>query len=123
MARQAEKTCAACGRLFAPRRKWRRVWDEVRYCSSSCRRRRPGPVDRALERAILELLAGRPRGESICPSEAARSVRAKDWRPLLEPARRAARRLANDGRIEITQGSKRVDPGRFRGPVRLRLTP
>ena len=31
------KTCAACGRPFAWRRKWARVWHEVRYCSDWCR--------------------------------------------------------------------------------------
>ncbi|WP_343082204.1 DUF2256 domain-containing protein [Ostreiculturibacter nitratireducens] len=31
------KTCAACGRPFAWRRKWARVWNEVRYCSDRCR--------------------------------------------------------------------------------------
>jgi len=32
------KTCAACGRPFAWRKKWARVWDEVKYCSDRCRR-------------------------------------------------------------------------------------
>ena len=32
------KTCARCGRPFAWRKKWERVWDEVRYCSERCRR-------------------------------------------------------------------------------------
>ncbi|WP_308917389.1 DUF2256 domain-containing protein [Jannaschia sp. LMIT008] len=31
------KDCAACGRPFAWRRKWAKVWDEVRYCSDRCR--------------------------------------------------------------------------------------
>jgi hypothetical protein len=31
------KPCAACGRPFAWRKKWERVWDEVRYCSDRCR--------------------------------------------------------------------------------------
>ncbi|MGJ4926721.1 DUF2256 domain-containing protein [Bradyrhizobium sp. HKCCYLS2038] len=31
------KTCAACGRSFAWRRKWARDWDEVKYCSDRCR--------------------------------------------------------------------------------------
>jgi hypothetical protein len=35
-----EKTCLHCGRPFAWRRKWARVWDEVRYCSDACRRGR-----------------------------------------------------------------------------------
>jgi hypothetical protein len=32
-----EKICAQCGRPFAWRRKWERVWEEVRYCSDRCR--------------------------------------------------------------------------------------
>ena len=32
-----EKTCATCGRPFTWRKKWARVWDEVRYCSDRCR--------------------------------------------------------------------------------------
>lgn len=32
------KPCAQCGRPFTWRRKWERVWDEVRYCSDACRR-------------------------------------------------------------------------------------
>lgn len=35
-----EKICAACGRPFAWRKKWARVWDEVKYCSERCRRER-----------------------------------------------------------------------------------
>ncbi|WP_397544724.1 DUF2256 domain-containing protein [Roseovarius salis] len=34
------KTCAVCGRPFAWRRKWAKVWHEVRYCSQRCRRNR-----------------------------------------------------------------------------------
>lgn len=34
------RTCASCGRPFAWRRKWKRVWEEVRYCSDRCRRTR-----------------------------------------------------------------------------------
>ncbi|MBU9699925.1 DUF2256 domain-containing protein [Rhodobacteraceae bacterium HSP-20] len=31
------KTCACCGRPFVWRKKWEKVWDEVRYCSDRCR--------------------------------------------------------------------------------------
>lgn len=31
------KICAQCGRPFTWRKKWERVWDEVRYCSDRCR--------------------------------------------------------------------------------------
>ncbi len=31
------KTCRACGRPFAWRRKWRAVWSEVTTCSERCK--------------------------------------------------------------------------------------
>lgn len=31
------KNCLACGRPFAWRKKWEKVWDEVRFCSDKCR--------------------------------------------------------------------------------------
>jgi len=31
------KTCAACGLPFTWRKKWEKVWDEVKYCSDRCR--------------------------------------------------------------------------------------
>jgi hypothetical protein len=42
-----EKLCAACGRPFAWRNKWERVWDEVRFCSDACR---TGKRDSAIAR-------------------------------------------------------------------------
>jgi len=36
----AQKTCATCGRPFVWRKKWAKVWDEVRYCSDRCRSQR-----------------------------------------------------------------------------------
>ena len=33
-----EKPCAACGRPFTWRKKWAKVWEEVRYCSERCKR-------------------------------------------------------------------------------------
>ncbi|TVP69054.1 MAG: DUF2256 domain-containing protein [Rhodobacteraceae bacterium] len=32
-----QKTCVQCGLPFAWRKKWAKVWDEVRYCSDRCR--------------------------------------------------------------------------------------
>ncbi len=100
------------------RKAWARTWDDVRYCSQSCRRQRPTPADAALEEAILRLLADRTG--TICPSEAARVVDADGWRDLMEPARRAARRLVAAGEVEITQGGRVVDPSTARGPIRIR---
>ncbi|MBV9076027.1 MAG: DUF2256 domain-containing protein [Methylobacteriaceae bacterium] len=44
MTRKADlptKICRTCGRPFAWRKKWERVWEEVRYCSERCRRAGP----------------------------------------------------------------------------------
>jgi hypothetical protein len=105
---------------MAWRKRWEQNWDEVRYCSDACRRRRVRPVDRDLEAAIVDLLAHRAGGASICPSEAARAVGGEDWRDLMEPARAAARRLQTDGRVVIQQGGRPVDPSTAKGPIRIR---
>ena len=101
------------------RRKWARRGQRPTYCSERCRRYRLGPVDRALEEAITSLLRQRPANATICPSEAARQVCPRDWRPLMEPARMAARRLAAADRIRVLQKGRAVDPSRARGAIRL----
>lgn len=117
---RSPKTCAVCGRTIEWRAKWAANWADVRHCSDGCRRRRLDEADRDLERAIESLLDSRARTATICPSEAARVVGGEDWRPLMEPARMAARRLVAAGRLEITQGGRVVDPSRASGPIRLR---
>ncbi|MDQ0768676.1 hypothetical protein QF031_001425 [Pseudarthrobacter defluvii] len=77
-------------------------------------------VERQLEAKILELLAARASTSTICPSDAARAVGGDDWRPLMEPARQAARRLVEAGQVHITQGGSVVDPATAKGPIRIR---
>jgi hypothetical protein len=102
------------------RKAWSANWDEVRYCSQRCRRHRLTPTDTGLEEAILALLAARPATASICPSEAARVTGGENWRPLMEPARAAARRLVARGEVVITQRGRVVDPSTAKGPIRIR---
>jgi hypothetical protein len=120
MAEHASKTCVRCGREITWRAKWAKNWPSVKYCSDACRKKKVQPVDSALEAAIVELLAGRARDASICPSEAARHVGGETWRELMEPARMAARRLVERGEVQITQGGQVVDPSRAKGPIRIR---
>ncbi|MCM1983378.1 DUF2256 domain-containing protein [Lyngbya confervoides] len=40
-----EKQCQVCGRPFSWRKKWADCWEEVKYCSERCRRRRQKPID------------------------------------------------------------------------------
>lgn len=115
-----------CGRTITWRKKWERNWDEVRYCSDTCRRRRLRPIDDALEAVIVELLEARSRAATICPSEAARAAAAaegitgEEWRQLMGPARDAARRLVASGLVEIVQRGVVVDPSTAKGAIRIR---
>ncbi|GAA4709292.1 DUF3253 domain-containing protein [Nocardioides conyzicola] len=77
-------------------------------------------VDSRLQRTILDLLADRRPGATICPSDAARSVGGADWRPLMDPARAAAQRLVDAGEVVVTQRGQVVDLATARGPVRIR---
>ncbi len=49
-------------------------------------------------------------------------MRPDDWRPLMERARVAARRLVAAGEVEITQKGQVVDPSTAKGPIRVRRT-
>ncbi|MBN9793416.1 hypothetical protein DMP17_33240 [Pseudonocardia sp. TMWB2A] len=118
-----EKSCVVCGRRIEWRRKWADDWEQVRYCSQGCRRRKVRPVDTELESAITGLLDRRKGGATICPSEAARAVDPDGWRDLMEPARMAARRLVDAGRVEIVQSGRVVDPSTAKGPIRIRRVP
>lgn len=73
-----------------------------------------------LERTILDLLAQRAEGATICPSEAARAVGGEQWREQMDAAREAARRLVAAGEVHITQGGQVVDPDDLHGPIRIR---
>ena len=77
----------------------------------------------AAERAILDLLARRDPGKTICPSDAARALGGDDgFRPLMPLVREAAGALVATGRIEVTQRGRPVDLATARGAIRLRLT-
>ena len=121
----ASKVCCVCGRHFGWRKKWAATWDQVRYCSSACRRRGLRPIDRRLEIELLTFLAQQAAGTTICPSDLARRLEHDEtrWRPLLESIRMAARRLCHAGRAEILQSGRRVDPDEARGPIRIRQLP
>jgi hypothetical protein len=79
------------------------------------------PDDAAAQQAILELLAARAPGATICPSEAARRLAGDDdFQPLMPRVRDAAQRLVERGAIEVTQRGEPVELATARGPIRLR---
>ncbi|WP_375400413.1 DUF3253 domain-containing protein [uncultured Amnibacterium sp.] len=116
----SEKVCGVCGRRIEWRAAWARDWAAVTTCSAACRRAGVGPADRVLEQRIRKLLAARAASATICPSDVARAVAPDDWRALMEPVRRAARRLVAAGEVDITQGGRIVDPSTAKGPIRIR---
>jgi hypothetical protein len=73
-----------------------------------------------LERTMMRLLEARAATSTICPSEVARAVGGAAWRDLMDPVREVARRLVDEGRVEVTQGGEVVDPVAARGPIRIR---
>lgn len=80
-------------------------------------------IDQRLEATILDLLGRLDATSTICPSDAARAVGGdaeESWRNLMEPSRRAARRLVDRGEVVITQGGRMVDPSTATGPIRIR---
>ena len=70
------------------------------------------------ETAILNLLAKRTPGATICPSEAARVLEREDWRARMDEVRGAGIRLADEGRLAVLQGGEAVDPMTAKGPIR-----
>ncbi|WP_255182694.1 DUF3253 domain-containing protein [Rhodococcus sp. WWJCD1] len=77
-------------------------------------------TDKELEDKIRTLLEARSRDATICPSDVARALSDDGWRELMEPVRRAARRMVDAGEVEITQKGSVVDPSTAKGPIRIR---
>jgi hypothetical protein len=130
-----EKLCKACKRPIRWTEQNARDWDILRFCSDTCSGYNPAQHDAALKQAILTLLAERTadgdRSKTICPSEAAKLVAGdprtkphntrRDWEALMEPARAAARCLAAQNKIVITQHNHPVNAATAKGPIRLAL--
>ena len=126
-----EKICNTCGRPFAYRKDLAQDWDIIKFCCEACRNQKATASSSELEQAIFTLLAERGPGKTVCPSEAAKLVAGdprskshsarRDWEALMEPARIAARHLAAQNKLIVTQHNKVVDPATARGPIRLRL--
>jgi hypothetical protein len=112
------KTCQSCGRTITWRRKWERSWDEVRYCSRSCRARGVTDEDHRIEDVLRGLLRSAPRG--VLDTDLAAALSADGGAEQREPARRAARRLAAAGEVDLVQHGRVVDPSHAVGPVLIR---
>jgi hypothetical protein len=75
----------------------------------------------SLETALLAALA-QHSGKTLSAPEVAQEIAAEeDWHGLLMPIRRAAVKLALDGRLVIYRKGKPADPNDFKGVYRLGL--
>ena len=76
-----------------------------------------------LAAAMLAIARHRGPAKTTCPSDAARAVGGERWRSAMDDARTVARELTHAGAITVEQKGEPIDPdGRWRGPVRLRIT-
>jgi Protein of unknown function (DUF3253) len=83
----------------------------------------PDPLDQhAIEAALLRFIAQREPDKTLDPQEAARALSGShpdQWGPLMQPIRKAAVALAEQGRLVILRKGKPVDPRNFKGMYRL----
>ena len=82
----------------------------------------PAVPDRAIEAAILDAVAARGPGKTVCPSEPARMLH-PEWRALMPRVRAVAARLVGEGRLRATRKGAPVDPQAPGGPIRLSAPP
>lgn len=79
-------------------------------------------LDDRIATTILDLLAARAAGATICPSEVARVLAPSRWRPLMPRVRDVAATMAAAGEVELRQRGEVVSPfERVRGPLRIAL--
>ena len=80
------------------------------------------PDSRDIEATLLRLVAERGPGRTVDPAEAARALggaHPDGWGPLMQPIRRVAVALAEQGRVVILRKGKPADPRDFKGVYRL----
>ena len=70
---------------------------------------------------LMELATSRGIQKTFCPSEAARKLSEKDWRPLMPLVRSSGTALWKDGKLGVFQKGVPVDPTRATGPIRYGL--
>ncbi len=78
-------------------------------------------ADHGVAAEILRHAEACPPGKSFSPEDVARALsQSLEFQRLLTAVRRAAQRLARDGKIEILRKGKPINPDELRGVIRLR---
>ncbi|MFA0962209.1 DUF3253 domain-containing protein [Roseivirga sp. BDSF3-8] len=73
--------------------------------------------------AIRTMAVARGDDSTFCPSEVARALSPQDWRELMPAVRQEAFILEAEGKLQVWQKGKQVDPAQASGPIRLRKAP
>ena len=85
---------------------------------------RRGPNLTEIEETLIALLAERGPGKTLGPMDVARAIggdHPDGWGPLMQPIRRVAVRLMQQGKLVLLRKGRPVDPDDFRGVYRIAL--
>ena len=115
-----QRSCSSCGRSFTWRKSFAKNWEDVKYCSKACRKRKLSKIDQQIENSILELLETQTYPTPLSTGQIANLLDFGDDKNLLESIKRAARRLEAKSFVIITQDGKRVDSSKAKGHLQIR---
>ncbi len=115
-----QKSCLSCGRSFTWRKSFAKNWEDVKYCSNTCRKRKLSKIDQQIENTILELLEAQTHPTPLRTDQVADFLDFRNDKNLLETIKRAARRLESKNFVIITQDGKRVDSSKAKGHLQIR---
>jgi len=74
-----------------------------------------------IKKTIINMAAARGADKTICPSEVARAIFDDNWRVYMQAVRDAVFDLAAQNQVTVMQKGKKVDPGKVKGPIRIRI--
>jgi hypothetical protein len=77
-------------------------------------------IEAQLRAITLELLAEKRGRTSIGPADIARRFKTDGWQRWMDSVKEVARRLADEGAIEVTRHGKPIQTWPWRGVVRFR---
>lgn len=96
------KMCAVCGLEMEWRKKWEKVWDEVKYCSDRCRTeiKRYGEEMFEMECALLKVIQPRSTVNEVI--DRIRLLKLKSgWETSRVRILQGVLRLKNTGRVRV----------------------
>jgi hypothetical protein len=77
-------------------------------------------IEQRLRALALELLREKRGRASIGPADVARAYHADDWKRWMDSVKEVARKLAEEGAIEVARHGKPIGGWPWRGVVRFR---